>query len=166
MKDSRHPYYVGLLSAAALHGAAHQQPQEFQVVTDAPMRPSLGGRYRIRFFLKSQLETTPVSDVKTSTGTMRVSTPEATALDIVRYSKRIGGLGHAATVLAELSERLDPKALLSLAEKEPSLSIVQRLGYLLEHLAHPGNFPVPWPAGWRKNPRPGHPSGRNAISKL
>lgn len=27
-------YYVGLLSAAALYGAAHQQPQEFQVIAD------------------------------------------------------------------------------------------------------------------------------------
>jgi len=28
------PYHVGLLSAAGHHGASHQQPQEFQVVTD------------------------------------------------------------------------------------------------------------------------------------
>jgi len=32
------PYYVGVLSAAALYGAAHQQPQQFQVVTTAPQR--------------------------------------------------------------------------------------------------------------------------------
>src|SRR5207244_10392072 len=30
----RRPYYVGLLTAPSLHGAAHQAPQEFQVVTD------------------------------------------------------------------------------------------------------------------------------------
>jgi predicted transcriptional regulator of viral defense system len=34
MKFCGRRYYVGLLSAAALYGAAHQQPQEFQVVTD------------------------------------------------------------------------------------------------------------------------------------
>lgn len=33
------PYYVGVLTAAALHGAAHQSPQEFQVVTNAPLSP-------------------------------------------------------------------------------------------------------------------------------
>ena len=27
------PYYVGLLSAAALYGVAHQQPQEFFIIT-------------------------------------------------------------------------------------------------------------------------------------
>lgn len=30
------PYYVGLLSAASLHGAAHQQPQQLQIVTATP----------------------------------------------------------------------------------------------------------------------------------
>jgi hypothetical protein len=35
MKFVDKPYYVGLLSAAALNGAAHQQPQEFFVVTNS-----------------------------------------------------------------------------------------------------------------------------------
>lgn len=32
-------YYLGLLTAAALHGAAHQRPRVCQVVTDRPVRP-------------------------------------------------------------------------------------------------------------------------------
>jgi predicted transcriptional regulator of viral defense system len=32
------PYYVNLLSAAAIHGAAHQQPMVFQVVTSKSTR--------------------------------------------------------------------------------------------------------------------------------
>ena len=32
------PYYVGLLSAAELHGAAHQRPQAFHVITTKPTR--------------------------------------------------------------------------------------------------------------------------------
>ncbi len=40
------PYYVGLLSAASLHGAAHQQPMEFQVVAD---------EYKGRFGSKPQV---------------------------------------------------------------------------------------------------------------
>lgn len=38
MKALKQPYYVGLLSAAALHGASHQQPQEFQVFSDRFIR--------------------------------------------------------------------------------------------------------------------------------
>jgi hypothetical protein len=33
MESSNFRYYVGLLSAAAIWGASHQKPQEFQVVT-------------------------------------------------------------------------------------------------------------------------------------
>jgi hypothetical protein len=32
------PYYVALLSAAAIHGAAHQKSQEFQVITNKSLR--------------------------------------------------------------------------------------------------------------------------------
>ena len=40
MKFVQRPYYVGLLSAAQIHGAAHHAPQEFYVFTNRPaMRP-------------------------------------------------------------------------------------------------------------------------------
>jgi hypothetical protein len=47
MRFLKQPDYVGLLSAAAIHGAAHQQPMLFQVVTDRPSRPVRVGRVRI-----------------------------------------------------------------------------------------------------------------------
>ncbi|HVE87152.1 MAG TPA: type IV toxin-antitoxin system AbiEi family antitoxin [Myxococcales bacterium] len=132
MKFECQPYYVGLLSAAALHGAAHQQPQEFQVVTNAPLRPTRAGRARIRFFTKRHLERTPAIQVKTETGFMRVSTPEATAIDLVRYARSAGHLANVATVLGELAEKLDPGRLVEAARADVELSHVQRLGHLLD----------------------------------
>ena len=137
MKFHQHLYYVGLLSAAALHGAAHQQPQVFQVVTDTTVRPIAVGRSLIRFFLKWHLAETPTTEVKTETGAMRVSTPEATALDLVRYVGSAGQLGNVATVLSEISERINPKRLVEAARAEVELSVVQRLGFLLERFASP-----------------------------
>lgn len=50
------PYYVGLLSAAALHGAAHQQPQESYVITVRPaQRPLISGGVKINFMIKSKI---------------------------------------------------------------------------------------------------------------
>jgi len=132
MASSKRPYYVGLLSAASLHGAAHQQPQEFQIVTDRQLRPVAAGRGRIRFFTKRGMESTPVVDVKTETGLMRVSTPEATALDLVRYLDAAGQLGHVATVLAELAEKMDPWRTEEAAKLDGSLPNAQRLGHLLD----------------------------------
>ena len=129
------PYHVGLLSAAALHGAAHQQPQEFQVVTDGPTRPLQAGRVRVAFHMSRRLVATPVVSVQTETGAMRVSSPEATALELVRFASASGGLGHVATVLQELAEDLDPD-LLADAARAFAPPDVQRLGYLLAALGH------------------------------
>lgn len=127
-------YYVGLLSAAAIHGAAHQQPQEFQIVAPIQLRQLNVGRARIRFFTKQQMKYTPTQEAKTETGFMRVSTPEATALDLVRYMESAGHLNHVATVLSELVSRLDAGKLIEAAKQEPELAHVQRLGYLLDQV--------------------------------
>ena len=72
----RQPYYVALLSAAALHGASHQQPQMFQVMTNKPMRPIRAGRTELHFYTTQHLGIATTAEVKTPTGAIRVSTPE------------------------------------------------------------------------------------------
>jgi predicted transcriptional regulator of viral defense system len=133
MKFFNQPYYVGLLSAAAIHGAAHQQPMVFQVVTDRPTRPAQAGRVRISFHKSRSIDKLPVTEVQTETGSMRVSTPEATALDLVRFASAAGRLNNVATVLSELAEKLNPKALVKVA-RYFTVPDVQRMGYLLEIL--------------------------------
>ena len=130
------PYYVGLLSAAAIHGASHQQPMTFQVVTDRPTREGVAGRAHITFHMSRQVGETPASRVQTETGTMRVSTPESTAFDLVRFSAACGGWSNVATVLLELAERLEPEALCSVAQLR-KIPEIQRLGYLLDRTGQP-----------------------------
>ncbi len=125
------PYYVGVLSAAAIHGASHQQPMVFQVVTSKPSREIRAGKVTIRFSMNSKVEQMPTTGIQTETGTMRVATPETTAFDLVRYQAAGGHLSNVATVLGELAERIDGKALAKIAHLV-KLSDVQRLGYLLD----------------------------------
>jgi predicted transcriptional regulator of viral defense system len=106
MKFLQQPYYVGLLSAAAVHGAAHQQPQEFHVVVQKASRNIRVGRLFIRFFAKATLQTSAIERLKTPTGYMHVATPAVTALDLVTYASRVGGFERVATVLQELGEKL------------------------------------------------------------
>ncbi len=126
------PYYVGLLSAAALHVAAAQQPQEFQVITNRQLRPAPAGRGRIRFFMKTSVDRTPVAAMKTETGSMRVSTPEATAVDLVRYAGHAGGWSNVAEVLSDLAEIIHPDRLAETASAAADVAAAQRLGYLME----------------------------------
>ncbi len=65
------PFYVGLLSAAVFHGAAHQRPQQFQVVTTKPLREIRIKNQSIRFFVKTGFEETPRTQFKVQTGLLR-----------------------------------------------------------------------------------------------
>lgn len=129
-------YYVGLLSAALYVGAAHQQPQVFQVVT-TQYHPALHcGQVKIEFIKKKTFANARISQLKTHTGSMIVSTPETTMMDLVSFIRRSGGISHVATLLDELAESVEPSALKSLLEKNNERTWMQRLGYLLESLGH------------------------------
>ncbi len=134
MKTMDRPYYVGLLSAASQHGASHQQPQQFQIITDRPVRPVSAGRLQISFFVSKFMPDAACDSVKTATGSMRISTPETTAVDLVRFARSVGYLHHVATVLGELAPRCDPKKLLTAAKQVEDLPNAQRLGYILDHV--------------------------------
>jgi len=128
------PYYVGLLSAAQFHGAAHQKPQYFQVIV--PKNRSLieCGRVRVSFIARRNLQKIPVETRNTPRGVLHLSTPEGTALDLVTYPEHAGGFGNVATVLLELSEKMQPKLLVKTARQASVMPYVQRLGYLLDRL--------------------------------
>ncbi len=131
MERLRLSYYVGLLSAAQFHGAAHHRPQEFQVMLGKSRRPIRCGQVRVAFIVNRRVNETPVQSFNTPRGAILVSTPEATAIDLVGYPEHAGGLDQVATVLAELAEKIDPGKLAAAAAAVP-LPWVQRLGYLLE----------------------------------
>ncbi len=124
-------YYAGVLTAARLHGAAHQAPMVFQVVV-ASNRPAIRcGSVRVKFIARRNVGEIPTLSMNTLRGVLRVSTPEATAYDLVGYPHHAGGLSNVATILAEMAERLDPAVLVREAAHSP-LPWAQRLGYLLE----------------------------------
>jgi predicted transcriptional regulator of viral defense system len=133
MEQTKTPYYAGLLSAAQYHGAAHHRPQEFQVMVGRPRRPIQCGKVRVVFRVRKRLADVPVQDINTPRGTVAVSTPDATAFDLIGYEAQIGGLDAVATILADLAAKLDADKLAALAPRVP-MPWVQRLGYLLERI--------------------------------
>jgi len=128
-------YYVALLSAAELHGAAHQRPQVFQVMVDRALKDRDFGRVRLRFYTNSRLAQVPTTSRNTATGHIRLSTPEATALDMAARPNDAGGLSNVATVVGELAQdgRLHGPALASAAALYPQ-AVARRLGWLLDRI--------------------------------
>ncbi len=137
MRHEEQPYYVGLLKAAELHGATHQAVMEFQVITPKRMPRIRAGRNLIVFYYRKDIAAVEsgIEDRKTDTGSMKISSPALTALDLLRYPQAAGGIDNVATVLTDLGEKIDPSELatLSNAAERP---VVQRLGHLLERLGH------------------------------
>jgi len=69
---------------------------------------------------------------KTEAGYLSISNPLLTAIDLVQFERRIGGLNRVATVLSELLEVLKPSDFNEDILKHAALTTLQRLGYLLE----------------------------------
>jgi predicted transcriptional regulator of viral defense system len=129
------PYYAGLLTAARYHGAAHQQPQLFQVVVPKNRPPIECGQVHVSFVARHNTAAMPTATANTPRGLLAVSTPEATAYDLVGYPEHSGGLDNVATVLTELGEKLESERLAEIAELSP-IPWSQRLGYLLDLVEH------------------------------
>ncbi|OJW48854.1 MAG: hypothetical protein BGO67_07435 [Alphaproteobacteria bacterium 41-28] len=129
-------YYVGLLSAAALHGAAHQQPMIFQVITSKYSRFISTPSMNIQLCQSHYIYKAGIEQKKTAAGCMNLSTPELTAFDLVRYVRASGHYNHVATVFTELAERIHGKKLARLAKGLSQMHgewiYWQRLGYILD----------------------------------
>jgi predicted transcriptional regulator of viral defense system len=137
MKHEGRPYYVGLLKAAELHGATHQAVMQFQIVTDKRMPKIRAGRSILAFFYRRDMQSVggALIDHKTDTGRMKISSPELTGLDLLRYIHAAGTIDSIAAALSDLGAKMQPEPLRELAPVFER-SVVQRLGYLLEHVKH------------------------------
>ena len=129
------PYYVCMLSAAELLGAAHQRPQQFSVMTTFPKRRVVSTRnVIIDWFYRKGLPEDALITKNTETGTIRISNPLLTAADLVQYQQHVGGLSRVATVLEELSEQIDIKSQFASLASFVKKVAWQRLGFILEHV--------------------------------
>ena len=128
-------YYVGWLSAAELHGAAHQRPQVLQVAVGTHTADRDLGRVHLRFAQRRRVAALPRARHNTPTGQVWVATRELTALDLADAPRLGAGLNNVASVLGELADEgtFNADALAQAAEHFP-LSTQRRLGYLLEYV--------------------------------
>ena len=129
-------YYVGWLSAAFLHGAGHQAPQEFQVASSKHISDREIGRSKLRFLTRGRIDQIPATRMVSGSSFVRVSTVGATMLDVAADPDISGGLDNAATVIAELAwENDDFMGDILTAAPAHSAAAVRRLGWILEHVA-------------------------------
>lgn len=126
------PYYMALQSAASSFGSNPQALQVTQVMTDRPCRPIKLGRILVRFFVKRGITQTPIQQLARAVAPLCISTPEATAFDLIRYAASIGGIERAAETIGPLLPVLRARELKRVLEAENEPAIAQRLGFVIE----------------------------------
>lgn len=126
-------YYVGFLSAAELIGVAHQRPQVFQVVTNRRIREHSFGRVCIRFLTSARATSRNIVKKNTPTGTINISSPETTVLDLITQPRHGAGLSNVVTVILEMFDEniIDLSTLFDVAQHYPAASAA-RIGYVLD----------------------------------
>jgi hypothetical protein len=126
------PYYLALQSAASSFGSSPQALQVTQVMTNRPCRPLKVGRIQVRFFVKRGIARTPTQQLAQAAAPLSISTPEATAFDLIRYATSIGGIERAAETISPLLPLLRARELRRVLDAENEPATAQRLGFVLE----------------------------------
>jgi predicted transcriptional regulator of viral defense system len=126
-------YYIGGLSAAAMHGAAHQAPQVLQIAVNRAIRPFRLPSLRVQFLYPGRIEPEAYETRQVPSGWVRFSTPAVTAYDLLALRKACPSLDHAATVYRELGEAIRPTKLAALCGMATETGVLQRLGWMLDH---------------------------------
>ena len=133
MRKIGREYYVGLLTAASLHGAAHQAVMTCDVVIPYPrISFSRSLNSQLNWHYRPSIPLEFLERRKTDTGYMSISNPELTAFDLIQHSSACGGLSAVATILAELSESIDFRKSEGRVLSSTSCATIQRLGYILD----------------------------------
>ena len=128
-------YYVALLNAAEIHGAAHQAPQEFFIITNTTkLRDKHKKDIKINFVAKKIIPQKHLTQVMTNSSYVNVSSPILTAYDLVCYAKSVGEINRVATIINELAEKIRFTNIDKEFMQSFSPAVTQRLGYLFDEL--------------------------------
>lgn len=136
MDLAKRGYAVAYASAAYLHGLLEQTPQTAQVMV-AHYRRSvrLSQAQVIRFVIVPAWKLFGTTQTRYQDQVLVVTDPEKTVLDCLDRLDLTGGLDQAARILAAAASggKLDGRKLARYARLMRNRSLIQRLGYLLEH---------------------------------
>jgi len=129
------PYYVAFYSAAALHGASHQQVQQSYLMTQVPnLRHIQKDSIYLNIVATSTWPRHNIEQRSADAGLFNISSPALTAIDLIHHQTKMGGLNRVITVLEELIEAITPTDLQNLLQWYPHTSSIQRMGLLFQEL--------------------------------
>lgn len=158
LRDTDPGYYLALLSAARHWGSAHYARQTTQVMLARPRRPVRVGKLVVEFAMRQNAAATPVEVARGQAASFRVSTREATLLDLVRHLKEVGGLEAVGRIAHDFVPRMTPQGLVQALDALGQTVAGQRLGVVLSYVSPKLAAPVArWLSGRRVQVQPLEP---------
>ena len=135
MKTLGRKHYFCLLSAGVIWGAAHQRPQVDFVSIEKPGLFTASREKRdVEWIVRSSIPGQFIVTKPGEDGDICYSNAELTAVELVQYEQKVGGLSLVATVLRELLEHTDfahaSKGVFQVCKD----TAIQRLGYIVERI--------------------------------
>ena len=129
------PYYIAFFSAAAFHGASHQQVQQSYLMTKIPnIRDIKKGNIYLNFSATSKWPENNIMKRKSDARLFNISSPALTTIDLIHYQSKMGGINRIFTILEELVESITSEDIRDLLQWYPHVSSIQRLGFLFQEL--------------------------------
>lgn len=134
-------YYIGLYSAAKIHGASHQQTQRDYLIIETPKLNAIKKKnFDIQFHTTGNWPKNNIEKKKSDAGFYNVASPILTFIDLIHHHSKLGGLNRMLASLEELTEELIEQDVQALLEWYDTKSSLQRTGFLLEELLGSNSF--------------------------
>jgi predicted transcriptional regulator of viral defense system len=128
------PYYIGYATAAAHYGLTTQHRNVIFLVTPVHARARRVGEAQVRIVNPSADKFFGFEPIDVLGYKVIISDREKTAIDCVDRPALAGGVGEAATILANASRRFDWKKAADYLQRIESAALVRRFGWLADQV--------------------------------
>ena len=126
------PYYIGFWSALNFHGLSDQIPRTVFVATTKPKKPIDALNIQFYFVKLSRRKFFGFEEVEINGEKVRVSDVNKTVCDCLDHPEHSGGIEEIARAIYFSHEELDFDRIRNYALRMGNLTIMKRLGYILE----------------------------------
>ena len=126
------PYYTGFWSALNYHGLSDQIPSTTFIATTQAKKPLKILDVEYHFVRLEKNKFFGTTDVEIEGNKVKISNPEKTIIDCLDHPEHAGGIDEVARSIYFSHQELDFNKIKSYAERMKNLTILKRLGFILE----------------------------------
>lgn len=132
------PYYYSYSTANGHFGLTTQLPATVYIATTAKKSPFVWKNTRFRFVTLARRKFFGFTKVRVQAAEVRMAEMEKAIVDSVDKPKHSGGIEEVLRVLYRAHSRVDMSKLVDYALRMKTHAVCQRLGFMLDFLAHKG----------------------------